>query len=70
MRFRDDPTATSLTRYNISSYDTAVRSYRDAITQLHLAVSGSPDIIARAETDPSLADLTTHRLKDFPYCDR
>lgn len=65
VRFREDPTATSLTRYNISSYDTAVRRYRDAITQLHLAVSGSPDIIARAETDPSLADLRAHRREDF-----
>lgn len=65
MRFRDDPTATSLTRYNVSSYDTAVRSYDDAITQLRLAVSGSPDIIARAKTDPSLEDLRTQRHKDF-----
>jgi hypothetical protein len=63
--FRDDATASSLTHYNISSYDTSVRSYGDAIAQLRLAVSGSPDIIARAENDPSLMDLREHRRKDF-----
>lgn len=65
MRLRGDPTATSLTRYNISSYDTAVGSYDDAIAQLHLAVSGSPDIIARAQSDPSLENLRKERRKKF-----